>query len=130
MDLSCPKYGQIFLATFRTSHTNVRNRASINWPYSGHERSMSGIWTVLNGPVPDIDLSCPQYGQFILAVFRTSICDVWNRARIFGLIPDIAGHVPDIAGHVPDIAGHVPDIRFHGFLKAGHIPDIILRCPE
>ena len=91
---------------------------------------MSGIWTVLTGPVPDIDLSCLQYGQFILAVFRTSICDVWNRARIFGLIPDIAGHVPDIAGHVPDIAGHVPDISFHGFLKAGHIPDIILRCPE
>ena len=91
---------------------------------------MSGTRPVSTGHIPDIKFRCPEYGQFILAVFRTSICDVWNRARIFGLIPDIAGHVPDIAGHVLDIAGHVPDISFHGFLKAGHIPDIILRCPE
>ena len=63
MDLSCPKYGQIFLATFRTSHTNVRNRASINWPYSGHWNLMSGIWPVETGRVPDIKMWCPECDQ-------------------------------------------------------------------
>ena len=32
----------------------------------------SGIWPVKTGHIPDIDFWCPGYGQFLLAIFRTS----------------------------------------------------------
>ena len=79
---------------------------------------MSGTRPVSTGHIPDIKFQCPEYGQFILALFRTSMCDVRNVTRIFGHVPDITGLVPDITGHVPDITGHIPDIT-------GHVPDII-----
>ena len=44
------------LVTFRTSHFDVRNTASFNWSYSGHQISMSGIWPVYTGRIPDINL--------------------------------------------------------------------------
>ena len=46
------------LVTFRTSHFDVRNTASFNWSYSGHQISMSGIWPVYTGRIPDINLWC------------------------------------------------------------------------
>ena len=52
----CPEYGQFQLSMFRTSHIDVRNRASFNWPYSGHHHLMSVIWPVETGSVPDINV--------------------------------------------------------------------------
>ena len=78
------------LVTFRTSHDDVRNMARKSWPYSGHRNLMSGIWPVYTGHVPDINVWCPEYGQFILALFQTSM--------------SFPGHIPDIIGLIPDIS--------------------------
>ena len=77
----CPEYGQENLAVFRTSHIDVRNTARFSWLCSGHRITMSGIWPGKAGSIPDIAQRCPEYGQEILALFRTSHNDVRNMAR-------------------------------------------------
>ena len=66
------------LSTFRTSKVDVRNMDSILCPYSGHQRLMSGTWTVFSVHVPDIKERCPGHGQFSLSTFQTSKIDVRN----------------------------------------------------
>ena len=39
----CLGYGQFSLSIFRTSKVDVRDMASKNWPYPGHQNLMSGI---------------------------------------------------------------------------------------
>ena len=48
------------LSTFRTSKVDVRNMDSILCPCSGHQRLMSGTWTVFSVHVPDIKYRCPE----------------------------------------------------------------------
>ena len=45
-----------YLSLFRTSKSDVRNMASFNCPYSGHQNLMSGTWPVLSVHVPDIKM--------------------------------------------------------------------------
>ena len=84
---------------------------------------MSVIQPGKTGPIPDINVRCPEYSQVFLAIFRTSMCDVRNVTRIFVPVPDNIGPVPDIAGHIPDITGYIPDIT-------GYIPDITGCIPD
>ena len=49
-----PDINYFSLAIFRTLFCDVRNRARENWPYSGHQYTMSGTWPVFLGPIPDI----------------------------------------------------------------------------
>ena len=58
--------------------SDVRDMASFNWPYPWHRFLMSGIWPVFTGHIPDIEFWCPGYGQFLLAISRTSNVDVRN----------------------------------------------------
>ena len=72
----CPEQGQYFLAILRTSLCDVRNRASFSWSYSGHRSAMSRIWPGKPGCNPDINVRCPEHGQFFLFVFRTSLFNI------------------------------------------------------
>ena len=118
----CPEYNQKKKVDVRNTASDVRNTASDVRNTASDVRNRAN--DVRNrdknpGHVPDINVRCPEHGQDKLAVFRTSMCDVWNVTRIFVPIPDITGRNPDITGCIPDIAGCIPDIT-------GCIPDIIL----
>ena len=99
----CPEHGQ--------NMEIVRNMASFSWPCSGHQRVLSGIGPGKPGPVPDINVRCPEHGLEKLALFRTSLSFSGHVPDITGPIPDITGPIPDITGPIPDIAGHIPDIN-------------------
>ena len=58
------------------------------------------------GHIPNIKNWCLDYGQWKLAIFRTSL--------IFSV------HIPDITVHIPDIIVHVPDIIFFYCQCSGH----------
>ena len=68
-----PDINIFLLSMFRTSNLNVRNMDSKNCLYPRHQFLMSGIRRVKTGHIPDIEFWCPGYGQFLLAIFRTSI---------------------------------------------------------
>ena len=73
----CPECGQENLAIFRTWKIHVWNTASI--VHSPEKNSISGIWPGSTGHVQDSNMWCPDYDQFILALFRTLTFDVRNR---------------------------------------------------
>ena len=108
----CPEYGQFSLSIFRTSTFDVRDMASKNWPYPGHQNSMSGMWPVKTGHIPDIKNRCQGYGQLKLAISRTSLTFSVHIPDITVYIPDITVLVPDITVLIPDIIVHIPDIIF------------------
>ena len=59
-----PEYGQWKLPIFRISILDVWNMASRNFPYSGHQKLMSGMWTVKTCHIPDItNIFCPYSGH-------------------------------------------------------------------
>ena len=68
----CPEHGQ--------NMTIFWKNASFSWPYYGHQCAMSGIEPIKTGHIPDIHVGCPEHGQFFLALFRISLCYVQNRA--------------------------------------------------
>ena len=70
------------------------------------------------GNIPEINVRCPEYGQFVLALFQTSMLFPGHIPDIIGPIPDITGCNLDITGPIPDITDPIPDIT-------GPIPDII-----
>ena len=128
----CPEYGQFSLSIFRTSLFDVRNMASFHSPYSGPylvpisdiivhipdinvlipdinfmKNSMSGIWTGKTGHIPDIKSWCPEYGQWKLAIFRTSKSDVRNMASKNW---PYSGHQFLMCGIWTVFTDHIPDI--------------------
>ena len=151
----CPEYGQFSLSIFRTSTFDVRDMASKNWPYPGHQNSMSGMWPVKTGHIPDIKNRCQGYGQLKLSMSQTSIFDVRNMDREYcpcpghqllmsGIWTEKIVHLPDITSnscpysghhcpysrhHCPYSGHHCPYSRHHFFLTV-HVPDIKSWCPE
>ena len=78
---------------------NVRNMA----------RMMSGIWPVETVHIPDIKNRCQGYGQFFLALFRTSIFDVRDIDSFYW---PYSRHQFLMSGIWTVFTGHIPDIKF------------------
>ena len=91
INLRCPEYGQEKLVMFRTSNIDVRNVASLSWPYSGH-----GCHFLVMFRTSLAIFRTP------LALFRTSIISFWP----------YSGHYFAMSGIGPGKTGHVPDINF------------------
>ena len=101
-------------------------------------RSMSGIWPVETGHVPDIDPSCPEYGQFILAMYRTSNFYVrnmdnldWpcsghrfcNEISVRNKASEVRNMASDVWNMASDVRNMASDVR-NMAKNPGHIPDI------
>ena len=61
----CPEYDQEKLVVFRTSHNDIRNRASFSRPYSGHPfcNDVRNSVSDVPGHVPNITNWCPECDQ-------------------------------------------------------------------
>ena len=109
INLRCPEYGQEKLVLFRTSNIDVRNVASLSWPYSGHGCHFLVMFrTSLALFRTSMALFRTSLALFRtpMALFRTSIISLWP-----------------YSGHYFAMSGIGPG-------KTGHIPDINIRCPE
>ena len=120
---------------FQISHVDVRNRASLNWPYSGHRTTMSVIEPGKTGLIPDI--------HFVMKMM-SGIGPVLSGigAAMTGLRPMMSGIGPAMSGTGPVMSGIRPknlitsrtshiDVRnrassswrYYGH-QAGHVPDM------
>ena len=105
---------------------DVCNIDSILCPYYGHQRLMSGIWTVFSVHVPDIKDRCRESGQVFCPSFRHQF--------------PYSGHHCPYSGHHFSYSGHHCPYSGHQFYakydvrnidsKTGLIPDIKSQCPE
>ena len=105
INFQCPEYGQEKLALFRTSMYDVRNVASLSWPYSGHGCHFLVMFrTSLALFQTSLALFRTSLALFRtpLALFRTSIISFWP----------YSGHYFAMSGIGPGKTGHVPDINF------------------
>ena len=106
----CPEYGQFQLVIFRTSNFDVRNMASLYWPYSGHQFVMSGIGPGKSGHIPDILQRCPEHDQKKKYDVRNKASEVRNMASD---VRNVASDVRNRASNVRNMAknpGPIPDI--------------------
>ena len=115
----CPEYGQEALAMFRTSHEDVRNRASVSWPYSGHQTTMSGTGPGKAGHIPDITQQYPEHDQKKKTDVRNGASDVRNGAsdvrNVAIDVRNVASDVWNRASNVRNMAknpGPTPDITY------------------
>ena len=69
---------------------------------------MTGILTVKICHIPDINHRCPEYGQFSLSIFWTSLFDVWNLASFHC---PYSGHLILMFGVWLFFTVHIPDIK-------------------
>ena len=101
---------QTSLALFRTPLALFRTSIISLWPYSGHYFAMSGIGPGKTGHVPDINFSCPEYDQCFLAMFRTSLYDVRNKASFQKFVEvDVRNMASDVRNKAKN-PGPIPDI--------------------
>ena len=102
INFQCPEYGQEKLVMFRTPMYDIRNVASLSWPYSGHGCHFLVMFRT------SLALFRTSLALFRtpLALFRTSIISFWP-----------------YSGHCFAMSGIGPR-------KTGHVPDINLQCPE
>ena len=98
---------------------------------------MSGIGPGKTGHVPDINFSCPEYDQCFLAMFRTSLYDVRNKASfqkfvevdVRNMASDVRNMASDVRNTASDVRNRARDVR-NRTKNPGHVSDIKDRCPE
>ena len=121
------------LSIFQTSLSLFGTSFFSYCPCSGHQKLMSGIWTVITGHHPCF-LSI--FG-ISLSIFWTSNSNVRDMDKYFVLVPDITVRIPDITVSVLDITVPIPDINLIEKLLSGtwtektvYVQDIDLWCPK